>query len=276
VAARSSQVRLRLSRWEEGGLKKNQWPRLASVRHPEVPQQVASDLYLGYGPVTLPRGAQQPTLKSNAAIQPGEEAELLLAYPESVIQRLDRALWLMHQYGTAGGRSRNGWGSYELAPVPIVTEQGTKAPLRNWRECLALDWPHAIGQDEQGALIWQTTPHDDWKVLMKTLAIIKIGLRTHFRFATGDGAYQPDARHWLSYPVTRHSVQPWGNNARLPNQLRFKVRRNSDGKLIGVIFHMPHLPPPAFNPDRQAIVAVWTQVHRFLDNPAQQLKRIAE
>jgi CRISPR-associated protein Cmr1 len=60
-------------------------------------------------------------------------------------------------------------------------------------------------------------------------------------------------------------VKPWGNNARLPNTLRFKARPTSDGKLVGVIFHVPHLPPAAFNPNRGIIANVWTKVHAKLD-----------
>jgi uncharacterized DUF497 family protein len=52
-----SLVRLRLSQWDQGGLKKGHWPRDASVIHPEVtnrddkPVPIGSALYLGYGPL---------------------------------------------------------------------------------------------------------------------------------------------------------------------------------------------------------------------------------
>jgi CRISPR-associated protein Cmr1 len=264
---RKSQVRLRLDRWEDGTLTRQKWTALSSVSHPEVPMLVDSGLYLGYGPVTLPRGASKATLKATAAIQAKEFATLSLAYPEESATLIEQALWLMHCYGTVGGRSRNGWGSYELSSSHSGRGAGGEGvPLRDWRDCLALDWPHAIGRDEKGPLIWQTTEHGDWQQLMRTLAIIKIGLRTQFRFTTGHSATSPEERHWLSYPVTNHDVRRWKqNNLRLPNSLRFKVRRQGD-KLVGVIFHMPCLPPPSFDPDRAAIIDVWKCVHRFLDN----------
>jgi CRISPR-associated protein Cmr1 len=173
----------------------------------------------------------------------------------------------MDRYGTLGGRSRNGWGSLDLEPrgeTPALTGQ---VPLRDWERCLGLDWPHALGQDGTGPLIWQTAPYADWKALMKTVAVIKIGLRTQFTFTTGRNAPHPEERHWLSYPVTNHSVQAWGGNARLPNSLRFKVRPapNETKKLVGVIFHMPCLPPPAFAPNRAAIIDTWKKVHELLD-----------
>lgn len=271
-----SLVRLRLDSWQEGALKQANWASAGTVAHPEVRQAVASDLYMGYGPVTLPRGAQRPTLKAHAAIQASESATLSLAVPDAHAARIERALALMHRYGTLGGRSRNGWGSFSLAPVEGTPALAVDVPLRDWQRCLDLDWPHAIGQDDKGSLIWQTAPFSDWKAVMKRLAEIKIGLRTQFRFTTGRDAPRPEERHWLSYPVTNHSVRPWGNNARLPNALRFKVRPTPDGQLVGVIFHVPHQPPAAFRPDTATLERVWGQVHTYLDTPAQHLARIPE
>lgn len=271
-----SRVRLRLERWDTGRL--TQWPGPeATVHHPEVGHHganVDSTLYLGFGPLRFQGG--HTALKANAAIQHGESATLSVAVPEADASLIEHALWLMNRFGTLGGRSRNGWGSFSLLPLPAGEGWGEgKLPLRLWKDCLQCDWPHAIGADDRGALIWQTEPFADWKALMQRLAAIKIGLRRQFLF--------PDAppgpihnRHWLSYPVTNHRVNAWGNNARLPNTLRFKVRSTQDGKLVGVIFHVPHLPPQGFHPDRQAITQVWQIVHRYLDQPAQQLTRIPE
>jgi CRISPR-associated protein Cmr1 len=276
TAARKSLVRLRLDRWDGG--KQTSWQALPTVEHREVKFAVGSDLYLGYGPLTLPKGAKTPTLKANAAIQAGESATLSLAVPEEHAARIERALWLMNRYGTLGGRSRNGWGSFALTPPAPGKESGEREtlPLRPWRDCLDRDWPHAIGVDDQGPLAWQTEAFDDWKLAMRRLAEIKIGLRTQFIFTSGKDAPAPEARHWLSYPVTHHSVKPWGNNARLPNSLRLKVcpAVNDPRQVVGVIFHVPCLPPPAFNPNRTEIERVWQQVHAFLDAPAQKLTRI--
>jgi len=188
VAARKSLVRIRLDRWDDGKLQS--WQPLATVGHPEVPFPVGSDLYLGYGPVTLPRGGNQPRLKSNAAIQAGELAKLAIAVPEDHARFIEHALSLMDRYGTLGGRSRNGWGSFALLPSPASGRgaggegdpRTLQPPLRDWQQALDIDWPHAIGRDDHGPLIWQTAPVSDWKALMRQLAIIKIGLRTQFRF----------------------------------------------------------------------------------------------
>jgi len=271
--ANRSLVRLRLDRWDQG--KQTRWDAGRPLSHPEVKFPVDSFLYMGYGPVTLPRGSKTPALKSNAAIQAGETASLRLAFPDGHAPLLDQALWLMDRYGTLGGRSRNGWGSFALMPSENVA-LGGKLPLRDWKQCLALDWPHAIGEDEQGALIWQTVPQADWKQAMTALAELKVGLRTKFTFTTGKNAPCVEARHWLSYPVTNHSVGAWGQNLRLPNSLRFKLRSAPDGKLVGVVFHVPCLPPPAFRPDLTQIKEVWKTVHQFLDDPNNGLRRVQE
>jgi CRISPR-associated protein Cmr1 len=274
VAARRSAVRLRLEHWAPGKLTKSKWQPLGRVSHRERNTPPTADLYLGYGPLALPRHETNPTLKTNAAIQADERNVFALAYPPGESALLEQALALMDLYGSAGGRSRNGWGSYQLVPMDGTPALRPALPMRSWLDALNLDWPHAIGLDEKGALVWQTAVADDWKPLMKLLADIKIGLRTQFRFTHGKNSPVAEERHWLSYPVTNHSVQAWGNNLRLPNTLRFKIRTTADRKLVGVIFHMPCLPPPAFNPDAATITGVWRRVHEYLDARAPHLNRV--
>lgn len=285
LAARKSLVRIRLGEWSPG--KQESWDGLeqGKIDHPEAEKsgrKVGPHAYLGYGPLDG-RGGTKFSEKVNAAIQAGKDNTFSIAYPDdNRTPLIEQALALMSQFGTVGGRSRNGWGSYSLQAISDVS----RLPLRPWQEALKLDWPHAIGSDAKGALIWQTQPFADWKALMKVLAIIKIGLRTQkptlelkLNKSAGDKQLYnkkdeesgvlhgpPQTRHWLSYPVTNHDVSDWKrNSARLPNSLRFKVHPTADGKLIGVIFHMPCLPPAAFQPDEQAIQRVWQQVHAFLD-----------
>jgi CRISPR-associated protein Cmr1 len=267
--SRKSRIRLRLDRWDEGRL--TAWQALPTVTHPEVKFAVGSDLYLGYGPLTLPKGAKAPALKANAAIQAAESAMFSLAVPHTATLALERALALMHGFGTLGGRSRNGWGSFALMPQGDTGPLAVDLPLRPWRGCLDRDWPHAIGCDDKGPLIWQTAPHTDWSALMKTLAVVKIGLRTQFKFPNAAPPHpEPLPRHWLSYPITRHGTRAFDRNARLPNSLRFKIRAapQQPEKFVGVIFHVPCLPPRSFNPDQTAIESVWRRVHTLLDELA--------
>lgn len=270
---RKSLVRVRLSQWNEGSLKK--WPCDESVVHREVTNKdrVGSSLYLGYGPLIYDNQRRATGMK--AAIQADESATLSVAFPATHAPGIERALWLMDRFGTLGGRSRNGWGSFQLAPADDRTPTlgATPLPLRPWHECLTgeWDWPHAIGCDDSGPLIWKTAPHADWKSLMKTLADEKIKLRTQFVFPPDDRPpyKEIEPRHWLSYPITTHRTRVWEEGARLPNQLRFKVRTTADSKLVGVLFHMPHLPPLKFKPDqRKSIQATWEKVHALLDESA--------
>ncbi len=256
-----SRVRMRLEHWDTGRMK--QWQGGGKVRHPEVGRNgtaVGADLYLGYGPLAYDKDRKSTKLKANAAIRAGETNALQLAFPRQDARVVDHALALMSAFGTLGGRSRNGWGS-------IVLEgeiEEPRLPLRNWQKCLDLEWAHAIGQDDDRPLVWHTGEFGDWKDLMKELARIKIDLRTQFQFHNGKDAPAPEDRHWLSYPVTNHSVKNWGNQ-RLPNSLRFRIRSDERGRFYGVIFHMPCRPPAAFRPSTDTLIHVWGQVHAFLD-----------
>jgi CRISPR-associated protein Cmr1 len=255
-------------------LKKAQWQAGTLIPHSEVHRNIDAFLYMGYGPITLPRGATTTTLKANAAIQAGESTGFRLAYPEGEGKLLEQALWLMDRFGTLGGRSRNGWGSFSLQPESGAPLAGT-LPLREWTDCLDRDWPHAIGKDTH-PLIWQIPAQTDWKKVMVELARLKIGLRTYFRFPDEKPPHRDAlSRHWLSYPITKHSTHAFPKDARLPNSLRFKVRQTGNNQFVGVVFHVPCLPPAAFHPNRVAIEDIWQQVHRFLD-AQNNLSRIQE
>jgi CRISPR-associated protein Cmr1 len=268
-----SRIRMRLDRWDEGRL--TSWDQLEQrpVSHPEVKNtgyKVGPHAYLGFGPLDGRRGTRMDP-KRNAAIQAQESATLSLAFPESHEELLTQALWLMDRYGTVGGRSRNGWGSLHFSPEEDESfdlSENIDHFARTLKDALELNWPHAIGLDETGApLIWQTAnEYDNWRSLMRELAILKIGVRTQFVFPQERSPHQrPYHRHWLAYPVTRHEVKAWKKGSRLPNTLRFKVRETEEGKLAGVVYHMPYLPPKQFRPDKQAIQETWRTVHQLLD-----------
>lgn len=270
-----SRVRIRLNRWDTGTLTNQKWGTKAiNVNHPEVGHNgmpVDARLYLGYGPLTLAGRATQ--LKKSAAIQAGESATLSIAVPADMSTSIAAALSLANRFGTLGGRSRNGWGSFSLIPDPEgrpIPDSPGVVPVRDWRSALEHDWPHALGSDDKGCLMWATEPLPDWGSVMRVLAEVKIAFRTRLPFRNGKDSDRVEARHWLSYPVTNHSVQAWGGNLRLPNSLRFKVRQTTDNRLIGLAFHMPHRPPARFRPDDIAAVkAAWIEVHKSLDESRQ-------
>lgn len=273
TAASRSLVRLRLEAWREGGAATWVAPSGRGISHPDVAlPSIDPNLYLAYGPLKV--DGRATVLARPPAIAAGEYAGISIAVPETEAARVNQALYLMHLYGTLGGRSRNGWGSFVLEPAP--TEAAV--PQRPWKKALELEWAHALGQDSRGPLIWQTVPgHADWRDAMRALALIRMAVRTLFPFSNPP-TDRPEDRHWLAYPVTNHN-QPWGPQFRLPNSLRFKVRRRERdaNRLAATIFHMPCLPPPDCNPGpcRAQIEQVWEQVHRLLDElckPSQQRK----
>lgn len=275
-----SKIRLALSDWRAGSCK--QWePGEARVTHPEVKDRntgkerpVGAELYLGYGPLVFQQGTQ---LKNGAALQAKEENTLKLAHPEEHDEALTLALTLAHWFGTIGGRSRNGWGSLgwqALAGAPALPVL-SKAALehtgctRPLARCLDLDWPHAIGTDAKGALVWRSKDtFRDWRAAMKFLAQTKIGFRVALGFVGGQPHREPQARHVLAYPVTHHKVPAWEgkDRGRLANTLRFKLQPEPDGSLRALIYHTPCKPTlPHQGID---LLGTWQRVHDFLDNAA--------
>lgn len=217
---------------------------------------------------------------------------------------------LIHWFGTIGGRSRNGWGSFLLEGSKLERlEELNQANFllnklaRPIRQCLDYDWPHAIGKDKTGLLIWVSKhPHDTWREAMMELARTKIAFRTQpkLNFLKNKDIKAPraDYRHVLAYPVTHHGVEGWcekdektghlitdkqgylKQSARLANQLRFKVTKTAQGKYLGLAYHLPcSIPRELLNalvaPDRTWIVGqqigIWQSVHAVLDTQMQRI-----
>jgi len=273
--------------WRPGG--KSAWEGDPKVFHPEAGKgpngmNVGSHLYLGYGPLTYRGGGT--ALKTPPALAEGELVVLRIAFPEhlkadefsdiDVGTTLGEALALIHVLGTIGGRSRNGWGSLELlnGDAPFV-KPGREQQLvekygRPLDSCLELEWPHAIGRDDKGLLVWKTTGFPSWEKAIQELARIKIAFRTKLE---PKGVPFPE-RLALAYPVTHHQLHEWGNHARLANQIRFKVREDPSGGFVGWILHIPHgipgdlrkkLPGQATHWLDRNLKDVWKKVHQTLD-----------
>lgn len=272
---RQSRIRLALAHWHEGQCQT--WPAGESrVTHPEVKDRntdrtrpVGSELYLGYGPLIF---QQATTLRNGAALQADETNTLRLALPDTEQADLQSALTLAHWFGTLGGRSRNGWGSLlwtaadGTPALPALSRSALEISgcTRALRDCLALDWPHAIGSDGKGVLVWRSREtFGDWRAAMRSLAETKIAFRTSLKFTTGNRSAKTEARHLLAYPVTNHSVATWGNNARLANTLRFKLHLEPDGRLRALIYHTPC--KPTLPHDGLDLLDTWQRVHGFLD-----------
>ncbi|HRF44940.1 MAG TPA: hypothetical protein PLD30_12015 [Candidatus Competibacteraceae bacterium] len=273
-----SKLLLRLGEWRQGKMQK--WAESEQkVPHPEVKFPVDAHLYLGYGPLTYSKVTHKAAFaaKVNAAIQAGESNTLRIAGTNETTDALARTLPLIHNLGTMGGRARNGWGSLELSGDSIAFQPlGQSNPLllaisRPLPECLQYDWPHALGRDDRGLLMWTTRQnYDHWQDAMRELAKAKIAFRTALKFINPKG--QMDRRHVLAYPVTNHPVNAWGSQARLANQLRFKVISHGN-RLLGVAYHLPCGTPGELlrrlgtqqNNFQQQQLSVWRNVHIYLD-----------
>ncbi len=269
--ATRSKVRMSLGHWHAG--KPLSFADDPKIKHCNVEFPIGSHLYLGFGPLGIDKASKKTALKKNAALQAGETNTLALAWPESEAT-ISPMLQLIDWFGTVGGRSRNGWGSVVFG-LEALHAKHTQLDfvLRDLRECLRLDWPHAIGRDGQGPLIWESQQtFDDWKKAMIFLARTKIGFRCHLPFSGGAPHRQAQDRHLLAYPVTHHAIAGMNRDARLANQLRFKLFRDAAGQLRARIYHTPHdCPLPMNNLDQ---LAVWQKVHAWLDDPAHGLQRL--
>ncbi len=290
-----SRVRLRLEKWDPGDVKVLTSTKNRFVCHPEVDLSrlrsevkrnfycsehkkyhlIDSFLYLGYGPVNI-RGLANPPAVFNALNMSAIYINPSSANDQKLFSAFSCAINLCNWFGTIGGRSRNGWGSFVLSPMD-GTENIPEFPssknelekecgdiLRPLDDCLTLDWPHAIGMDDKGPLIWKTKRRDLWEEVMKDLAEIKIAFRTAFPFTSSNRA---EDRHILAYPVTHHNVL--GNNARLANQIRFKIRK-TENKYYGVIYHTP-AKCPLKGVDHIPEIEVWQKVHNQLDARSERL-----
>ncbi len=269
-----SLISMRLSDWNESTT--NKWTfKDARVAHPEVGSggmKIGSHLYLGYGPLEYSKGTAVKGTKDSEPISfivPHSSADITIMC-RNRINGLEDTLKLMQWFGTIGGRSRNGWGSFVLSPVD-GTEKISEFPsskdefekeygsiLRPLDKCLTLDWPHAIGMDKKGPLVWKTEPKNSWEEVMKDLAEIKIAFRTALPFTVSNMA---EDRHILAYPVTRHNVL--GNNDRLANQIRFKIMKTGN-KYHGLIYHLP-AKCPLKGVGHISEIGVWQKVHNQLD-----------
>ena len=241
-----SKVLLRLDDWSEGKLSDNKWKQEGNSRKfvQRIPKKGGGSIafdpihYAGYG---LLKNSSQMEQKRSCAISRKESGILKIAVPDSDWNDVTQAMSLIHQYGTLGGRSRNGWGSVELttAAQDAMLHNISKF-CRQWQEALELDWPQAIGQDEKGSLVWEIREgfqDENWKALMAKFGTIRKQIRSIIKAPSG--------------------------SIRLPNTIRFKARRAGDNSIKGVIFHMPCKPPPGIKV--QYSIQQWETVHKQLD-----------
>jgi CRISPR-associated protein Cmr1 len=271
-----SLIKLRLENWEFG---KARYPAAEFGKYKvqtafNPPRTTPAGLYLGYGPVQLDEK------QSRIALEASSKNVLSVVIPtqeDALKTQILVAMQLASWFGTIGSRARNSWGSVSLTPadpeqptLPFETKY-LKDFVQDYEAALELDWPHAIGKDRKGVLIWMTKPSQDWKMVMKDLAELRIRVRKKCIAVRGLPGLQE--KHILAYPLKEPLVANWGASERMANQLRLKVVRNGD-KYQGLVVHIPHRVPEPLaskllatdqNKLGQMQLDVWTKVHSVLD-----------
>jgi CRISPR-associated protein Cmr1 len=287
---RKSSLLIRLSEHGEGTLKSDKWPRDFDLVPTSATARLGADVYTGYGPVTSEKaiGSGRRIVIRNA-IDAGKSAQLRLGMVDP-IPGLDDTLALLHWFGSAGSRARNGWGSVHLEPD---NDEARSAALgdalelarrhsRPWRECFALDWPHAIGSDDRGPLVWQTEELPHWRAAIGRLARVRVAARLIAKRMRDDRS-KAGAIHYLGYPAGTGPKNPWAlplrnghkGELRFASPLRFKIVRSGKG-VRALVFHMPCRLPGAFtdNVDETAAAwlnrapnweRAWSSIHQLLD-----------
>ena len=189
-----------------------------------------------------------------------ERFRLSITAANDVVEEVNSAISIFARFAAIGSRCRNGWGCLVMSGVPHVS-----AALVDWNDAMGRDYPHCLGRDERGALVWKTRQqHQDWKQCMRDLAENYIKIRTSLNVVAGN----PPDRHLLGYPVTNHAVQRtnWGNQGRHSSALRLLVKKERNGALRGYFLHLPHAFSKTMWPnDIQRQIRIWRQVHDRLD-----------
>jgi len=241
---------------------------LLKIHHPEAERakcQVDGPGYLaGMGHYDFRNGFKK------RAILPGQRFELTVRYPVDQSDIIEKVIWLMNRFGTVGGRSRNGFGSFcfdtpnnvKVNCLPTIDFQQALRHKNN-------PYPHFLTKDHKGLTFWKLQELDtkDCSTLMRSLAEIYIRLRTSPFFKFNNGG--PGNRHLLGYPIMNHNLRDWGGpGGRLPSQLRLMVKPDDNDDVNGFVLHMAHALPEdkKWFPELASEEEIWHQVHDFLDN----------
>jgi len=246
-----SLVRLRLKHWESGQMGNEKWPH-RDMRDIQVGQgRVRADVYLGFGPIS-PASAKlnrpAPVLERLAIDSEKQDNKLTVGFDlkasSQQIEEVRRAFSLATWFGGVGSRSRNGWGSVSFQdgatsrlPLNFDDVNGVCQPFAG---CFKQDWPHAIGSDTVGPLVWvgcrRGSPFNNWREAVFFLATLRRDIRgAAKRFGRNQDI---SANQLIAYPVTKAGNTRWGNDARIAGSLRLKVAKTGLG-YVPIAVHLP-------------------------------------
>jgi CRISPR-associated protein Cmr1 len=283
-----SLLQLRLQHWNCGALDGAKWPSRREIGELQVGQgRIPADVYIGFGPVlAASRKENRPAGPGRTAIAPDTSNELSIALDQRVTEvqcdEVFAALTLCHWFGTLGSRSRNGWGSLDMADDGLSRMPSVSALqpyLRRLESCFTVDWAHAIGQDRKGPLVWIGNVVKTWPEAILSLAQTRLAIRAAAKKL--GRSRDISANQLISYPVTQSGNGAWGPGERFASPLRLKVHRTDRG-LVPIAFHLPCALPPTLLAklgidDQRWIhanqIPVWQAVHQDLD---QRMRRLGD
>lgn len=251
VAARKSLLRLRLvdAQTPTGAA----WSKGSQKGISPLPKNDSTS-YAWFG--LIERGKNVPDRTAITASGDESSRMLLLAFPTEHTEFFQRTLSLIHAFGTAGSRSRGGWGSVHLdspdqegKPDPGLDIGRFAEYSRDWRVCLEDDWAMSLARDERGLWIWHSRKtFSQWHEAVRAIA-----------------AERKSIRERLDKP--RRPVLGFAKKERMPSPLRWKVVRSASGELLVRAFAMPHRLP---NENRAslntaAVRSTWQEIADRLD-----------
>jgi CRISPR-associated protein Cmr1 len=283
-----SLVRLRLKDWEGGQLGNDKWPKqeLGTIQIGQG--RVRADVYLGFGPIAPAskiKGVPEPRLERLAIDPQKQRNELSVHFDPKIttgqIDEVRQAIRLASWFGGIGSRSRNGWGSITLQGDAIPRLPPSAAEIADFcqpfRQCFSpdRDWPHAIGRDDHGPLVWAGRhtgkTFANWREAVFFLATLRRDIRAAAkRFGRNEDI---SANQLIAYPVTNANNRRWGNDERIAGSLRLKVVETGSA-FVPVAIHLPcAVPRGLFDKlslsDQRWINAnqleIWAAVHRDID-----------
>ena len=197
---------------------------------------------------------------------PGDSAEFILSYPIERESEILGSLALMNGFGSIGGRSRKGIGSFiiesDILDIPSFASIAGSFAVMDWRDVYqgklaSISFPFCIAKDQKGILAWETD---------RNLPPSKILESFWHEYKAG----RDEERQCIVSVLGEPSLRGNKLNSRVPRMaspLLFKIQRLPDGEYRGVLLHLPY---NQFNeaglPDTERQIAAWTRLHEYLDS----------
>lgn len=189
-------------------------------------------------------------LPDRSRLEPGEDRQLVLAYPSTHKDEIDATLRLVNTFATLGTRARGGWGSLEIENESLLSVDALRGYSRPLRDCLQRDWPATLAAGDRGPWVWRSrAPFPSWDEALAQGARWRREVRTTLKGP-------PDLRKALGFAA----------NGRMPNPLHWKLVKIG-GQLTLQVAAFPHALPKDSQQQLEPVrlESAWKQVRDKLD-----------